>query len=488
VKTVTSLHQLFSGLIDLSVVPDCRICGLVLDSRQVCPGDLFLALPGSLTDGRNHLQAALTAGAVAVAYQADAGGRTVLQATDRRCFAVNDLRQLCGILAARYYRHPSRTLEVIAVTGTNGKSTVCWLLAQALTAVGRKCAVIGTLGCGFPPAVTATGMTTLDPVSLQQQLTALLHQGASAIALELSSHGLDQYRDRGLSVNRAVFTNLSRDHLDYHPSFEHYASSKMRLFSRPDLDTVVVNDDDPLAARIRQLSQVPMMGYGSGKTDLKIMDVHATTQALQMSLYFQETKISLQVPLLGEFNASNIAAVAGVLLALQIPLRELPVLLSGLQSPPGRMEYFTSADRRRRVVVDFAHTPDALARALSSLRPHTRGQLWCVFGCGGDRDVGKRPQMGAIAEQLADQVVITDDNVRHEAPEAIVADIVAGMQRQHRVIHDRLLAIQTAVTEAGVHDLVLVAGKGHERTQQIGNKYQPFCDRDVVRDLLRLAA
>jgi len=487
-KTGISLRQLFTGLVDLTRVPDCSICGLALDSRRVGPGFLFLALPGRVTDGRNYLQAALTAGARVVACEAQAAVEFNLPLEDERIFAVPGLHRLCGELAARYYDHPSRRLQVTAVTGTNGKSTVCWLLAQALTTAGHKCAVIGTLGSGFPPVVTGAGLTTPDALDLQQQLANLRWQEAVAVAVELSSHGLDQYRDQGLQVNQAVFTNLSRDHLDYHGSLEQYGESKLKLFRHPDLHCVVVNDDEPLAVRIRQQCSVQVLGFGATSKDLAFTAVEAMEQSLDMTLCYQSRQIRLHVPLLGEFNASNIAAVAAVLLSLQIPLQDLPVLLRGLRAPPGRMEYFISADQRRRVVVDFAHTPDALERVLSSLRCHTRGQLWCVFGCGGDRDAGKRGQMGAIAERLADHVVITDDNARHEAPEAIVADIKTGMKQSHRVIHDRWQAIHTAVVEAGHQDLVLVAGKGHEQTQQIGDECLPFSDRDVVRELLELAA
>lgn len=486
--TECSLRKLFAGLVDLAEVPDCSIRGLTLDSRQVRPGYLFLATLGTTTDGRRYWQAALAAGAIAVAYEANVAESESGVISDPRCFAIKDLRRLCGPLAARYYGQPSRQMQVIAVTGTNGKSTVCWLLAQALSAAGHQCAVLGTLGCGFPPALASTGLTTPDPVSLQQQLRVLQQQGAVAVALELSSHGLDQYRDQGLAVNLAVFTNLSRDHLDYHGSMENYAHSKLRLFRRDGLDAIIVNDEDPLAQQIRQLSKVPLIGYGEAAGDLQITRVQATVQTLRLGLRYLGTEQVLEVPLLGAFNAGNIAAVAAVLLSLQIPFSQLPTLLSGLRAPPGRMEYFTSPDQRQRVVVDFAHTPAALGRALSALRPHTQGQLWCVFGCGGNRDAGKRSQMGAIAEQLADQVVITDDNVRHEAPAAIVADIEAGMQRPHRVIHDRLQAIRTALAAVCARDLVLVAGKGHEQTQQIGDRYRPFCDRDVVQNLLRRAA
>ncbi len=491
-----SLQQLFADLVDVGLLPDCTIQGLALDSRKIRPGDLYLAIPGSMTDGRRYLQQALDAGAGAVAYEADAASDVVKEIydlrDDPRCFAVKGLRQRCGLLAARYYQQPSRDMEIIAVTGTNGKSTVCWLLAQALTTLGRKCAVIGTLGCGFPPDVSDTGLTTPDPVSLHQQLASLRSQGATAVAIELSSHGLDQYRDQGLEVNRAVFTNLTRDHLDYHGNYESYIQSKLRLFCRTGLEAIIVNDDDPISSRIRHQSSAPIISYGRKigaiNTDLEILSVQATEHALKLHLQFQQSAIVLDVPLLGEFNASNIAAVVCVLLTLQLPLSEFPWIFNLLQAPPGRMEYFTTPDQHKRAVVDFAHTPDALARALSSLRPHTPGQLWCVFGCGGDRDVGKRPQMGAIAEQLADQVLLTDDNTRHEMPAAIVADIEAGMQQPHRVIHDRLVAIRTALMEAGEQDLVLIAGKGHEQTQQIGDICYPFSDRDVVQDFLGLAA
>ena len=485
----TRLSALLGSSIVLPTQHDPVITGVVLDSRKVRPGDLFLALCGTLSDGREFIDVAIEKGAVAVAWESPVGAQIEIR---RRIplIPVPDLRQYAGEIAARFYANPSAAMQVIGITGTNGKTSCSHFLAQALgdtSSVG----VIGTLGNGLFGALQKSGNTTPDPVTLQLLLAQFRDQGTSRTVMEVSSHALEQGRVQGVDFDIALFTNLSRDHLDYHGSMVSYAAAKRRLFNMPGLRTAVINADDEFGREL--LGSLPEGVRACGYTlqqrnDTALMvtgtDLRLSPKGLQMEVRTPWGSSTLESSLLGRFNASNLLAVLTVLLMLDVPLNRAVARLAQLTPVPGRMEAFGGSGVPL-VVVDYAHTPDALEQVLIALQGHGK-RLWCVFGCGGDRDRGKRALMGAVAGQYADHVVITDDNPRSEEPEAITADILAGIPGyiDVEVCHDRATAIAGVIRQASVQDVVLVAGKGHEQFQQIGDLKRPFSDRDVVRDTL----
>jgi UDP-N-acetylmuramoyl-L-alanyl-D-glutamate--2,6-diaminopimelate ligase len=403
--------------------------------------------------------------------------------------------QVSGI-AGRFYGDPSRHLQVIGVTGTNGKTSCTHFLARAL-APDIRCGVIGTLGNGFPEDLEEGTHTTPDPVRLQALLSNLLARGAGAVAMEVSSHALDQYRAAAIRFHTAVLTNLSRDHLDYHETMAHYAESKKRLYRMPGLACAVLNTDDPLGIELagELPSDQPLIGYGTRepvryadrlKGYVRASHIMSAPSGMRIRIAGTWGTGEFRTPLLGRFNASNLLAVLAILLQRQYPLEDAMRRISRLRTVPGRMERI-GGDGLPLAVIDYAHTPDALEHVLTALRDHAKGRLICVFGCGGDRDRGKRPEMGGIAESLSDRVFVTDDNPRTEDPGRIVREILDGMKRPSRaqVIHDRAAAIRTALTTAVAGDLVLVAGKGHEAVQQMGDRRIPFSDCEQVTNVLR---
>jgi UDP-N-acetylmuramoyl-L-alanyl-D-glutamate--2,6-diaminopimelate ligase len=349
--------------------------------------------------------------------------------------------------------------------------------------------VIGTLGNGFPDALQAGTHTTPDAVRVHALLAEFLATGASHISMEVSSHALDQGRVDGIAFDGVVFTNLTRDHLDYHGDMEAYGRAKARLFDWPDLRFAVINVDDLFGRALREhiADRVEVWSFGLRAGDVRASDIRPLSDGFELHIETPMGAATIRTSVLGRFNIENLLAVLATLLACDVPLDAALAQLRAAKPVPGRLERFRGADTAT-VVVDYAHTPDALEQTLLALREHAPGRLWCVFGCGGDRDRGKRPLMGAIAERLADIVVLTDDNPRHEAPERIIADIVAGMQTPPRVVRDRAQAIRAVVGEARAGEIVLLAGKGHEDYQQIGDARLPFSDRDFVRDLLQVAA
>ncbi len=481
------LHPILPG-----AWPAVEIGGLALDSRRVRPGDLFLALRGTRGHGLEHWPEARRRGAVGVLWEPRGWTGTVPEGGVS--VAVPGLQRVVGPLASRFHGEPSRHLTVIGVTGTDGKSSVSTFLAQALHAQTAPFGVVGTLGAGFPGAVRPTGHTTPDALDLQARLAGFVARGARGVAMEVSSHALDQGRVAGVDFDVAVLTNVTRDHLDYHGDVARYAATKARLFAMPGLRHAVLNLDDaqgrawalPLARRL------PVIGVGFGEVpmaDLPRVHIEAAAvrRGLQLRLRWAGSLHDVRLPLLGRFNATNAALVFAVLLALGMDAGEALRRLTALRAVPGRMEPF-EAPGRPLVVVDYAHTPAALAQALKALRAHVRGRIVCVFGCGGERDRGKRPLMGAAAERLADAVIVTDDNPRGEDPERIVREILAGAAKPGgiQVIHDREQAIATALEAAGPGDAVLVAGKGHETTQEFGDHGVRFSDRDTVAGLLGL--
>ena len=483
----------------LTLEQDCPISSIALDSRQVQPGGLFLAIAGTAQHGLQHMQQALAAGASAVVYDPAGEGAALAQSfgldSSVLLLALDGLAHKASVIADRFYAQPSSELAVIGITGTNGKTSCSHFLGQVLDAP-RPAGVIGTLGWGLSGDLIETRNTTPDPISLQAHLADLKDWGARCVAMEVSSHGMAQGRVSGIRFQGAVFTNLGRDHLDYHRTIDAYAAAKQQLFAQADLQFAVLNAADPAAHIMRDAlaPTVQVLAYASGPlagdwSPIRVLRAEAVQTRLD-GLVFQavlgEERAEVCAAVLGRFNVDNLLAVMAVLLARGVSLAEAARRMAALRSIPGRMEAFGSAAQTPTVIVDYAHTADALDNALNSLRPHCPGRLITVFGCGGDRDTGKRPLMGQVAEQLSERVIVTDDNPRGESPAAIVADILAGIASPDavEVIHDRAQAIERAVFEAGPQDIVLVAGKGHETTQQVGDQVLAFSDRQCVRETL----
>ncbi len=468
--------------------------GVCIDSRTLEPGDTFLAYPGERQDGRHFIPQAIARGAAAVLWERE--GFRWEPAWRVPNGGVHGLRSMAGWLAAHVHGHPSRVLPVIGVTGTNGKTSCTHWIAQAMMAAGRPAAVIGTLGSGFSGALEPAATTTPDPITVQRLLARFRDAGAQAVAMEVSSHALVQDRVNGVQFSIALFTNLSRDHLDYHGTMEAYARAKLRLFQWPGLKQAVLNLDDPFGGHIAgELgdSQVPILGYGLTDDGAWSADRLGVPMVRGHLLELSEQGIRIEVrapsgagvltsPLIGRFNAENLLAVAATLVAAGVPLPQALSALETVRPAPGRLQQLGGGDRPL-VVVDYAHTPDALAKVLVALRDvmaRPGGRLICVFGCGGERDRGKRPLMGAVATRYADEVIVTSDNPRGEPASQIIAEIVGGAGANHRVIEDRARAIFEAVAGARPGDVVLIAGKGHEQYQEIGGERRPFSDVDVA--------
>ncbi len=480
-----TLGRLLDGLAPLPEGGELPVTGLCSDSRRCAPGHLFLAWGGGRGHGLAHLAAAERAGAVAALY--DPRGAGAPPATRLPLRPVPGLRGLAGLLADRFYAAPSRDLAVIGVTGTNGKTSVCHFLAQALDTPEARCGVVGTVGNGLLGALRPTTHTTPDAIALHAELARLRDVGARRVALEVSSHALDQDRVTGVRFDTAVFTNLTHEHLDYHGDMSGYAAAKRRLFAQPGLRRAALNVDDAHgAAWLDGLAPgIETLGFGfAQRAALRGADLGLDADGLALTVTHGAARGTLRSPLLGRFNASNLLAALAALRLAGLELDDALARLARVRTVPGRMERFARPGGPL-AVVDYAHTPDALASALAALREHCRGRLWCVFGCGGDRDAAKRPLMGAAAEAGADRVIVTDDNPRHEEGARIVSMILDGMAAPDRVavVRDRAAAITRALTEAAPGDVVLVAGKGHETVQLVGEVAHPFSDRALVRRL-----
>ena len=460
---------------------------LTTDSRSVAAGSAFIAWPGYARDGRSFVAGALAAGAPACLVEAD--GAEAFGFDDDRIAALRGLKASTGEIASGFYGEPSGALDVVAVTGTNGKTSTSWWVAQALSSLGRGAGVVGTLGVGVPPQVEHTGLTTPDPVTLQRAFRGFLDQGLAAAAIEASSIGIVEQRLAGTRIAAALFTNFTRDHLDYHHTMEAYWQAKSALFDWPGLRSAVVNLDD---ARGHELADrlagrpLDLWTYGIGTpARLQARSLRHRDGGLAFEVVEQGgASVALQSSLIGEYNVSNLLAVIGGLRALGVPLDAAAEACARLGAVPGRMQRVNTAASAREpvVVVDYAHTPDALDKALAALRPLAQargGRLWCVFGCGGNRDATKRPLMGAVAERLADQVVVTSDNPRLEDPATIIDQIMQGVGERGRVLlqADRREAIREAVRQAAAADVLLIAGKGHEDYQDIAGVKHPFLDR-----------
>ncbi len=479
------------------------VADLTLDSREVRAGSLFVALRGSVRHGAEFVPQALAQGAVAVLWEPVAGVPAPQAPAGVAVVAVPGLGAQLGSIADRFFDAPSAHLRITAITGTNGKTTCAWLLAQCLERLGRRSAYVGTLGWGRSGALTPLSHTTPDAISLQRLLAALRTDGVTDVALEASSHALDQQRLAGVRLHTAAFTNLTHDHLDYHGTLQAYGAAKARLFAFPALRQMVINVGDAFGRELalRLAGDVRLIAAwldAPGVTPADWRDVrhlHATALrcaargiAMQFAGSFGEA--ALDCRLIGRFNGENARVVLACLLALGVPAAQATGALAGSVAPPGRMEIVAGdAPARPLAVVDYAHTPDALAKALAALREHCRGLLWCVFGCGGDRDPTKRAVMGDIADRLADRIIVTDDNPRTEDPAVITRAILAGVTRQQaQVIADRAAAIAAALNQAGADDIVLIAGKGHEDYQIYGRTRRAFSDRLEAERHLRVAA
>lgn len=488
INTDVSMNEILSWL--RTHAADAQLCS---NSRQILAGDVFFALLTHQGDGRNFIAQAIEQGAAAIVYEAADFSWQADWTVPH--LAVTDLHSCVAELAAAWYAHPDQSMHTVGITGTNGKTSCSQWIAKALSLLKCDSAVIGTLGVGLYQQgsvahLQETGFTTPDAIQLQRALGGLRDQGAQALAIEVSSIGLDQGRLDAMHFDTAVLTNLTRDHLDYHGDMQNYAAAKQRLFDWPGLKNAIVNLDDAFGAQMLQhmRAQHPEVNLLSYSLEKNAEDGSATLLATHLKTTHAGTSFHLDSPfghaqvkthLIGRFNISNVLAVIAVLLAKGVPFAKAVAVIEKLEPVPGRMQLLGSPGHAM-VVIDYAHTPDALQKTLETLLPvatERAGQLWCVFGCGGDRDPGKRPQMGLVAE-TAQHVVVTSDNPRTEDPSAIIAQIVAGMRRQAHVIEDRASAILYAIKHASDRDVILLAGKGHETYQDIQGKKWPFSDQE----------
>jgi UDP-N-acetylmuramyl-tripeptide synthetase len=459
------------------------------DSRLVCAGDGFIAWPGAATDGRRYVKEALAAGATACLVESD--GAQAFGFDDERVASYSSLKAATGPIAASYFDSPSTKLDVIAVTGTNGKTSTTWMLAQALKRLGHRCGVIGTLGIGEPGALLVNGLTTPDPVVLQAALRDFVQGGFVVAAVEASSIGLVERRLDAVAIRIAIFTNFTQDHLDFHGSMQAYWQAKRSLFDWPGLQAAVVNVDDlkgfELADELSTRESIDVWTVSiEGESRLSAQALQYGRDGLAFNVVERGgSTCRMQTQMVGEYNVSNLLGALGALRALGISLDDAVAGCIDLIPVPGRMDRIDSANAPL-VVIDYAHTPDALEKVLMALKPLAEsrsGQLWCLFGCGGERDAGKRPIMGALAEKYADRVVVTSDNPRGERPMAVIDAITSGFSRQALAViePDRAAAIALSILRAGPSDVVLLAGKGHENYQDVGGQKRPFSDHAHAR-------
>jgi UDP-N-acetylmuramoyl-L-alanyl-D-glutamate--2,6-diaminopimelate ligase len=486
------LHDLLVDAIKVETAFDCLITGIAIDSRKVQVGDLFLAYQGEVLDGRDFISDAIAKGAIAILCE-DAIPQELILVTKVPVVVVPNLRHRVGLIAAKFYDYPARKLTVLGVTGTNGKTSVTQFIAAALTDLGVSCGVIGTVGVGFPGKLSPLHITTPDPVTLQRWLFALKQEGAQAVAMEVSSHSLVQQRIGGIDFKVAVFTNLTRDHLDYHGTMENYGTAKKMLFMQPGLQYAIINADDEFGQKLIQELKASLQVYAYTTKDMpteapivQAQDIKLAITGILADVITPWGKGLLKSHLLGRFNVSNLLAVLAVLGVMQVDLAAALTSIKKLETVNGRMQTF-GGDKKPLVVVDYAHTPDALEQALLVLRECCHGALWCVFGCGGaPRDRGKRPIMGQIAEYYSDHIIITNDNPRAEDPQQIIDDILKGIlcPWAAEVEQDRRAAIAHAIDCAQANDVILIAGKGHEDYQIIGKEKLRFSDQEVVERVL----
>ncbi|MFA0812090.1 UDP-N-acetylmuramoyl-L-alanyl-D-glutamate--2,6-diaminopimelate ligase [Microbulbifer epialgicus] len=490
-KQFISLQELVPGY---AGIPNVPVSGVALDSRKVQAGDVFMALRGSVVDGREYIDAAIAAGAAAVL--ADGDKLECKSRGDIQVVSVPGLAKRVGEIAARFFGNPSGEMHLVGVTGTNGKTTCAYLTSQLLARQFGSAAMIGTIGSGIwndgVIELQETGLTTPDPVRLQADFANYRDRGVRAAAMEVSSHSLSQGRVHGLIFDTAIFTNLSRDHLDYHGNMAAYGAAKEKLFGLPLLKRGIINLDDPFGAQLAERCKVRglrVLTYGLQAGDLHVTDLRRHEKGFSVELNSPWGRGELQAPLIGDFNIYNALAVVAAAASAGMSFEEILAAFPSIKAVPGRMERVqVEGAEDVGVLVDYAHTPDALRAALAAARPYCRGNLWCVFGCGGDRDTGKRASMGRIASEMADRAIVTSDNPRSEEPQRIIDDILEGAASNIEVEIDRAKAIAQAVAAAQPGDIVLIAGKGHENYQIIGTEKNHFCDREHAAAALSLRA
>ena len=487
------LSELLDGFIALTDAgTDCAVSGVQMDSRMLEPGQVFIALQGDTVHGLDFLSSIIDKKAVAVLVEAQDSKcspqvKTLLDEASIRLIEISDLASRSGEIISRFFSNPSAVMKVIGVTGTDGKTSVCHLLGQALNVNSQNCGVLGTLGWGIGGQLQETGLTTPDAVIIQSALASMRDKGARSVAMEVSSHALSQQRVSGIIFDVAVLTNIGRDHLDYHGSMERYKEAKMSLFYKPQLRAAVINADDEFGALLlERLPQVEVYSYGADRrkgNHICFNNVQHLATGLSFELAYKENLYPVRSSLLGGFNVQNIAATFAVLVALGVSPDLAVDSLSSLQPVPGRMQA-TPLANGAVTIVDYAHNPHALESVLDTVASHCEGQLLLVFGCGGDRDKGKRPLMADIAERFCDLCVVTDDNPRSESGDAIVSQILEGFSSREKVIveRDRKSAIELAMGKAGDGDFIVIAGKGHEDYQLIGKQRLPFSDMAVVTE------
>lgn len=489
------LSDLLEGIVPIAEyekarMDGIRLGGLALDSRTIKANEVFIALSGARQHGLAYAENVRKQGASAILFDPAGGGEELAHAIRGiELFPIRNLGAVLGELASEYYGRPSYDLAVIGITGTNGKTSCSQFLGQLLDG----CGIIGTLGWGEWGRLTKIPNTTPDALTVHKVIAEFVAQGAASVAMEVSSHGLEQGRVNGVRFKGAVYTNISRDHLDYHGTMEEYLAAKLKLLRSPGLEFVVVNLDDPSCDRIIAAAPDGVVLWGvsakgrqlvSGES-VKAKGIAFSLAGIEFEAEWREEKHKITVPLFGDFNVENILCVLATMLAMGYALSEIAAKLKHIKPVVGRMERCSVATDKLSVFVDFAHTPDALDRVLASVRKHCRRDLWVVFGCGGDRDPGKRPEMGAIAEQWADHVIVTDDNPRFEEPSAIAKQILAGCRTgKAKLVQDRKQAIEQVIAQANEHDCVVIAGKGHENYQEINGIQYPFSDKEIAEQSL----
>ncbi|PSV31708.1 UDP-N-acetylmuramoyl-L-alanyl-D-glutamate--2,6-diaminopimelate ligase [Photobacterium sp. GB-72] len=498
-KSVMKLGALLSPWLAIDKLPleltESQIDAITLDSREVTAGSLFTAVNGHTVDGRRFIDTAIKAGASAIIAEADGIANEGDIALKDGVYIVylQDLNHKLSAIAGRFFDHPDQKLALYAVTGTNGKTTISQLLAQWANLVGYKAGVMGTTGNGLLVDLKPAANTTGSAIEIQQTLAQLVEQGADFAAMEVSSHGLVQGRIRDLHFKASIFTNLSRDHLDYHGNMQNYADAKKSLFTEHQSGIAIINADDAVGASwLKDIPNAvavaidPQAVVNHAGLKLWATEVQFSTQGVTIEFDSSWGQGKFTAPLVGSFNATNLLLALATLLATNHSMADLLEKAPQLQAVIGRMEVFQDTDKAM-MVVDYAHTPDALEKALQALRVHCDGKLWCIFGCGGDRDSGKRPMMAEVAERLADQIILTDDNPRSEDPKDIVDDMLAGLisPESATIIHDRETACRHALTHASCQDIILVAGKGHEDYQILADRTIHYSDRETVAALLK---
>ena len=490
--TGLTLSQLLEGIAD---APHLPVADIATDSRSIERGDVFFACQGATRHGMDFLEQVIEAGAAAVVWDGDPSV-TVPRKPRVPLIEVPGLGSRLGEIANRFFDAPSRHMTIAGVTGTNGKTTVAWLLAQCLRRTGRSSGYVGTLGAGIDEAGLQPGLTTPACIDLHRRLAGFRAAGAECAALEVSSHGLQQRRVDGIHFDSAIFTNLSRDHIDYHGDMQRYGDTKASFVLREDIPHHIINIDDPfgltLADRATQAGLEPVVvstvaaNTGSFDAYLTLRIVARNDAGMTVNALSSRGEATFRLPLVGDFNVTNAALVLAQLLCWGVPLADASAALSRAAPPPGRLQRVVAEGKSGQpaVYVDYAHTPAGLEAVLQALRPHSAGKLWCVFGCGGDRDRGKRRIMGATVSALADCPVVTSDNPRSETPSSIIGEILGGMAEGVTAIEERADAIAYAIDNASPEDVVLIAGKGHETVQLIGGRSLPFSDYAVARERL----